>query len=203
MTLTARDLRQRRVDRAADAPQVDVEHALEALLRHRLEGRHAWRDAGVGDDHVEAAEALHGRGDRALHLRAVGDIGGEADRPRVVQLGRRALARRGVEVDDRHRRAAGDQRACRRQSRSRARPRDQRDLPVELEARHRTHSQTRPRRAGRPRRGPARATPARCLHVPRSSLMVRRCSERRGRADASPTFRGDWHSQPTVTPDLP
>ena len=53
------------------------------------ERRAARGDAGVGDDDVEAAEALDRLGDGALHRAAVGHVGGEAERAVAEQRGGR------------------------------------------------------------------------------------------------------------------
>ena len=111
MSASLDHLRQGGLDGAADAEQVHVDDALEGLRRHRPEGRHARGDAGVGDHHVEAAEALDGLRHGALYRAAVGDVGGHADRAGVVQLGGRAGGGLLVEVGYRHRGAPGDQRA--------------------------------------------------------------------------------------------
>ena len=66
--------------------------------------RHLRADAGVGDRHVESAEALHGLGDRAVDLVAVGDVALEPRRP--AALGRHGLEQLGLEPQQRHARAA-------------------------------------------------------------------------------------------------
>ena len=110
MSATAHDLRQCSVDGPIHAHQVDVEHTLERLRGGRAEGRRARGDAGVRNDHVEPAEPLHRSRDRSLHRAPIGDVTGEAERPRVVHLRGRARRRLRLEVDNHHRCAARDQR---------------------------------------------------------------------------------------------
>jgi hypothetical protein len=60
------------------APKVDAEHLLVLRLR-RVEHGRARLDAGVVDHDVEAAEAGDGRGDEALEVGHLADVGVDAD----------------------------------------------------------------------------------------------------------------------------
>ena len=136
MTLPACDLGQRGVDRPVHPHQVHVEHALEALRRHRAESGHAGSYARVGDHHVEAAEPLHGHRDHLLHRATIGDVGRSAERVGVVHLTRRALGGVRVQVNDRDRRAARAKRSRGREADPARSARHQGDLTGQLKARH-------------------------------------------------------------------
>jgi len=84
----------------------------------------------------EAAEALHGGGDCALHRATIGDVGGDRERAVVVQLRGGLACGVLVEVDDRDRRATREQRAGGGEADPARGAGDQRDLAAELEARH-------------------------------------------------------------------
>ncbi len=130
------DLRQCRADGSPDAEHVDLEDALPFLAGHPVYGAHlALGDAGVGDDDVEAAEALDRLGDRASHRRLVGDVGADPDRPLADSLGRVARLT-GVEVDDRDRGAAQLHLARGLVPDPARGSGHEGDLPVEVEARH-------------------------------------------------------------------
>ena len=150
---TADNLRQRRIDGPVDAHHVDVQHPLEALRGHRVEGRHTRCDASVGDDHVEPAEAIDGGGDRLLHRAAIGHVAGEADRPGVVDLGGRLNCRIRAQIDDHHRRSARDERSRGREADSPRRAGHERDLAVQLVAFHVGELYAHRMRGSRPWRG--------------------------------------------------
>ena len=75
-----------------DAGEVGVDEPRPLLGRH-LGDRAADADAGVVDQHVEAAEALHGRVYGAAHGGAVAHVAGHAHHPRGVvdRSGQRVL----------------------------------------------------------------------------------------------------------------
>ena len=139
------DLRQRRAHRAPDAEQVDLEDPLPFLGRDPARGRHRrLGDAGVGDDDVEAAEALDRLGDGRHDRPVVGDVGGDPDRPLADPLGR--LARLlGVEVDDRDRGAAQVHLARRLEADPARGAGDQRHLSVQVVGGHAARSLSPPR----------------------------------------------------------
>ena len=66
--------------------------------------RHLRPDPRVGDRDVKAAQPLHGLGDRAVHLIAVGDVALEPRR--AAALGGDLLEQLGLEPQQRHARAA-------------------------------------------------------------------------------------------------
>ena len=137
MAVALDDLRKGRPDRAPDAEHVDLEDAFPFLARHPPRGRHLRRgDPGVGDDDVEAAEALDRLRHRAHHRPVVGDVGADPDRPLADPLGR--LARLlGVEVEHRDRGAAQLQLPRGLVADAAGRAGDQRHLSVQVEGRHR------------------------------------------------------------------
>jgi len=136
VALPAHDLGQRRVDRAVHAHHVHVENALEALAGSGAEGGRAHHDARVGDDHIETAEALDRGRHRALHRAAIRHVAGYAERAGVVQLCRRAAGGGLLQVDDRHRGPARDQRPRGRQADTARAARDQRRLARQVEVSH-------------------------------------------------------------------
>ncbi len=89
-----------RVDRPGD---VGADHQV-GVLGILLEERRVPRDAGVGDQQVQSPGPLDEGGGRGLDLLAVGDVGGDRDRP-VAQLGRQRLEALGAARDEAHRRA--------------------------------------------------------------------------------------------------
>ena len=94
------------------------------------------RDPGVGDDDVEAAEALDRLRHRAHHRPIVGDVGADPDRPLADPLG--GLARLlGVEVEHRDRGAAHLQLPRGLVADPARGAGDQRHLSVQVEGRHR------------------------------------------------------------------
>ena len=70
---------------------------------------------GVVVEHVETAEARHGRRDRGDHIVLLGQVGpkGQRTAPRALDVGRHPLGGRLVDVDDEDRGALPRQRARR------------------------------------------------------------------------------------------
>ena len=81
--------------------QVDVDHRVELLERHLLQPRVAG-DAGVVDQHVDAAELRLDGGDHRVDRLAVGDVDREARRlrARLAALRDRGVHRLGLHVAD-------------------------------------------------------------------------------------------------------
>ena len=130
MAAALRDLRQAGADGAPDAQQVDLDDPLEEVRVHGQRGRHVRRDARVGHDHVEAAEARDRRLDGAGDGLAVGNVGGEPERALGVERVRR------LEVHERDRGAARVERPRGRGADPARRAGDQRDLAIQRVAAH-------------------------------------------------------------------
>ena len=67
------------------AVEVDVDHPPE-LLRRLARGGHGGADAGVVDQHVDAAELAHGLLDHARAVLGLGDVGGDGDAAAAERL---------------------------------------------------------------------------------------------------------------------
>ena len=65
------------LERPPDAEQVDPDDALELLIGDQRRRLRRAADPGIGDRHVDAAEALARGGDGAVDRVAIGDVGDE------------------------------------------------------------------------------------------------------------------------------
>jgi hypothetical protein len=126
---------QRRGDSVEHALDVDVDHpvplvdleAFQERLRHQ---------PGVVEHDVDAPVLLHGRVHEALHLAAVGDVGGEGER--LPSLGRQVVRERleaaGAPRAQHDRRALRGEQPCGGLAQPAARARDDDDLPFDVAA---------------------------------------------------------------------
>ena len=92
------EVRQARVHRAEHALEVHVDDPLPVLGGRRAHER-ARGDAGVGDDDVDAAQALDGRADRVVERLAVGHVDLEPHGVRPA-LGGDLLQRIGLKAEE-------------------------------------------------------------------------------------------------------
>jgi hypothetical protein len=101
------------------------------ILALFLERRHA-EDAGAVDEHVETAEAGHGRRHERLGMLAAGDLAGHDQRPLAggVEVRLRCFEHRGAGAAQHHRRALGEEPARGRPADPTAAARDQNHLAV-------------------------------------------------------------------------
>ena len=133
----------RRLGGDPHAGEIDVDDRPPFLEREVDRGRHLRRDAGVGDDDVEAAEALDGVVGGALHGVEIGDVGGTARRLAAGgrDLGHDVGQRLGTATGDRDRGTLGGEGDGDGRADAGAAAGDQRDLAREV-----THGC--PRRSG-------------------------------------------------------
>ena len=114
------------------APQVDGEGPLPVIDRH-LGDRAEDADAGVVAEHVHGAERVHRRLGQRLHVRQLGDVGGNADDVGPTpKLGHRGIERVLANIGEYHPHAGAGEGPGDAQPDPRRRSGDNRDFPGDV-----------------------------------------------------------------------
>jgi hypothetical protein len=135
MTAACGDLGEAGADRPPDPEQVDLHDPLEYVRVDDAQRGGGRRHAGVGDDHVEAPEALHRGGYRRLEGLPIGGVGRHGQGAITDRL-RGPLGRLPVQVDEHDRRAPLMQKPRRLEADAPRSAGQEGDLSTKAEARH-------------------------------------------------------------------